>query len=104
MKLWDEFKEFAMKGSVIDLAVGVIIGTAFGLIVSSLVQDVLMPPLGWLTGGLDFKDKVVVIQHAGETHKITGKKIDKDVVIRYGEFLNAVIKFLIVSASIFAAI
>ena len=66
MKLWHEFKEFAMKGNVIDLAVGVIIGAAFGLIVSSLVQDVLMPPLGWLTGGLDFKDKAYVIQKEGE--------------------------------------
>jgi large conductance mechanosensitive channel len=104
MKLWNEFKEFAMKGNVVDLAVGVIIGTAFGLIVTSLVESVLMPPLGWLTGGLDFKDKTITIQKAGEVHKITGKKLEKDVVISYGKFLNAVINFLIVAVSIFAAI
>jgi large conductance mechanosensitive channel len=104
MKLWNEFKEFAMKGNVVDLAVGVIIGGAFGLIVSSLVSDVLMPPLGWLTGGLDFKDKVIVIQKAGEMHKMTGKQLDKDVVISYGKFLNQIINFLIVALSIFAAI
>ena len=104
MRLWQEFKEFAMKGNVVDLAVGVIIGAAFGLIVSSLVQDVLMPPLGWLTGGLDFKDKVIVVQHQGEAHRITGKKLEKDVVISYGKFINAVINFLIVAISIFAMI
>jgi large conductance mechanosensitive channel len=104
MGLLGEFKEFAMKGNVVDLAVGVIIGAAFGAIVSSLVSDVLMPPLGWISGGLDFKDKVIVIQHAGEAHKITGKVLDKDVLISYGKFLNAVINFLIVAMSIFVAI
>jgi|SRR5437016_1403996 len=104
MRLWQEFKEFAMKGNVVDLAVGVIIGAAFGAIVTSLVTDVLMPPLGWLTGGLDFKDKVVVIQHKDEMHKLTGRKLDKDIEISYGKFINAVINFLIVAASIFAVI
>src|SRR5439155_18840041 len=104
IRLWQAFKAFAMKGNVVDLAVGVIIGAAFGLIVSSLVQDVLMPPLGWLTGGLDFKDKVIVVQHQGEAHRITGKKLEKDVVISYGKFINAVINFLIVAISIFAMI
>jgi large conductance mechanosensitive channel len=104
MKIISEFKEFAMKGNVVDLAVGVIIGAAFGLIVSSLVQDLLMPPLGWLTGGLDFKDKAIVIQKAGEAHKLTGRILDKDVVISYGKFLNALINFIIVAIAIFGVI
>jgi large conductance mechanosensitive channel len=104
MRLVQEFKEFALKGNVVDLAVGVIIGGAFGAIVSSLVSDVLMPPLGWLTGGLDFKDKAYTIQRAGEMHKITGIKLDKDVVLAYGKFIDASIKFLIMAIAIFAII
>jgi large conductance mechanosensitive channel len=104
MGLAKEFKEFAMKGNVVDLAVGVIIGVAFQAIVTSMVSDVLMPPLGWLAGGLDFKDKQVIIQHGGDIHKITGKKLEKDVIISYGKFLNAVINFLIVAVSIFAVV
>jgi large conductance mechanosensitive channel len=104
MKIFAEFREFAVKGNVVDLAVGVIIGAAFGAIVSSLVQDVIMPPIGWLTGGLDFKDKIAVIQKAGSTHPLSGKVLDKDVVISYGKFLNAVINFLIQAVAIFALI
>jgi large conductance mechanosensitive channel len=104
MKILSEFREFAIKGNVVDLAIGVIIGAAFGAIVSSLVQDLLMPPLGWLTGGLDFKDKVVMIQKAGTTHPISGRPIDKDVAISYGKFLNALINFLIVAVAIFMLI
>lgn len=104
MRLISEFKEFAMKGNVVDLAVGVIIGAAFGAIVSSLVADLLMPPLGWLAGGLDFKDKVIVIQKAGEAHRMTGRPLDKDVVISYGRFLNALINFLIVAVAIFGVV
>ena len=104
MGLVQEFKEFALKGNVVDLAVGVIIGLAFGAIVTSMVNDVFMPPLGWLTGGLDFKDKAIVIQHKGEAHKITGKPLAKDVIISYGNFINAVINFLIVAVSIFAVV
>src|SRR4051812_37570698 len=104
MRLLNEFKEFAMKGNVVDLAVGVIIGAAFGAIVSSLVADVLMPPIGWLAGGLDFKDKTIMIQPAGATHPLTHNVLPKDVVIRYGQFINAVINFLIVAISIFAMI
>src|ERR1044072_2895632 len=99
-----EFKEFAMKGSVVDLAIGVIIGAAFGTIVTSLVQDVMMPPLGWLTGGLDFADKVSVIQKAGSNHLITGRPLEKDVLVRWGKFLNAIINFLIQAAAIFIVI
>ena len=104
MGLLKEFREFALKGNVIDLAVGVIIGAAFGSIVSSLVNDVLMPPLGWLTGGLDFADKALVIQKAGETHKFTGTPLAKDVVVSYGKFINATITFIIMAIAIFAMI
>ncbi len=96
-----EFKEFAMKGNVVDLAVGVIIGVAFGAIVSSMVQDVLMPPLGWITGGLDFKDKVLVLQPKGAKHLISGKVLTSDVVVSYGKFINATIQFLIQAFAIF---
>src|SRR4051794_16371976 len=101
MKILKEFREFAMKGNVVDLAVGVIIGAAFGSIVKSLVDDVLMPPLGWLTGGLDFKDKTITIQHMGSHHLITGKALAKDVVISYGNFISNIINFLIVAFAIF---
>lgn len=104
MKILSEFREFAVKGNVVDLAVGVIIGAAFGAIVTSLVQDLLMPPLGWLTGGLDFKDKVIVIQKAGSTHPISGRTLEKDVLISYGRFLNALINFLIQAVAIFMII
>jgi large conductance mechanosensitive channel len=104
MKILSEFREFAVKGNVVDLAIGVIIGAAFGAIVSSVVADVLMPPLGWLTGGLDFKDKVVVLQKAGVPHPISGKTFDKDVVLAYGKFINAVINFLIQAIAIFAIV
>src|SRR3954469_19354918 len=100
MRLLKEFKEFAMKGNVVDLAIGVIIGAAFGAIVTSMVGDVLMPPLGWLTGGLDFKDKAFVIQHKGEAHKLTGKTLGKDVVLSYGNFITEVINFLIKAIAI----
>ena len=88
-----EFKEFAMRGNVIDMAVGIIIGAAFGKIVSSLVSDVLMPPLGFLIGGLDFSDLVLNL------HSPIGSL--KPVTIRYGVFLNNVIDFIIVAFCVF---
>jgi large conductance mechanosensitive channel len=91
-----EFKEFAMRGSVVDLAVGVIIGGAFGKIVNSLVTDVLMPPIGILLGGVDFKDLAIELKAATETTQA--------VAINYGLFLNSVIQFLIVAFSIFIMI
>ena len=81
-----------------------IIGAAFGAVVSSLVNDVVMPPLGWLTGGLDFADKNRVIQHAGETHRVTGTVLSKDVAINYGKFINAVIAFTIQAVAMFVVI
>jgi large conductance mechanosensitive channel len=104
MGLISEFKEFALKGNMIDLAVGVVIGAAFGGVVKSIVDDVMMPPLGWLMGGLDFSDKAIVLQHAHTTHPITGKEIAKDVVLSYGKFINVAIQFIIVAIAIFMVV
>ncbi len=93
MKIFKEFKEFAMRGNVIDLAVGVIIGGAFGKIVTSFVNDILMPPIGLLLGGADFKDLKVVLTEA------VGDK--KAAVLNYGMFIQNVIDFVIIAAAIF---
>lgn len=92
-KMFEEFKKFIMRGNVLDLAVGIIIGTAFGAIVSSLVNDVVMPPIGLLVGGIDFSQIKITLQAAqGET---------PEVAINIGVFINAVINFLIVAFVIF---
>lgn len=93
-----EFKEFAMRGSVIDLAVGVVIGGAFGKIVTSLVDDVIMPPLGFLTGGVDFSQLKYVITEANATDGIV------EVAIKYGNFINVIIQFTIIAFCIFLVI
>ena len=100
--MWKEFKEFAVKGNAIDLAVGVVIGAAFGKIVSSLVSDVIMPPIGVVTGGVDFKDYFIVLKPFG-THFETLKDAAaaKAVTLNLGQFINTVIEFLIVAFSIF---
>ncbi len=90
--MFKEFKEFAMRGNVVDLAVGIIIGGAFGTIVSSLVNDILMPPIGLLTGGLDFKALNIPLQN------------DPLVAINYGVFINAIINFIIVAFALFMVI
>lgn len=99
-----EFKEFAIKGNVIDMSVGVIIGAAFGAVVKSLVDDVLMPPLGLLTGGLDFANHFLVL-HGGRTpgpySTLAEAKASGATVIAYGAFLNAVVAFLLVSFALF---
>src|SRR5436190_15958665 len=101
MGLIQEFKEFAMKGSVVDLAVGVVIGAAFGKIVSSFVNDVIMPPIGMLTGGIDFSQKKVVLREA----VMNGDKVvTPENAIRYGAFITNVIDFLIVALAIFLVI
>jgi len=95
MSVLKEFREFALKGSVVDLAVGVIIGAAFNGIVQSLVNDVIMPPIGWITGGLDFSDLVL---------RFPASPLAPDaepVTIRYGRFITALISFLIVAWVIF---
>jgi large conductance mechanosensitive channel len=91
-----EFKEFAMKGNVVDMAVGIIIGGAFGKIVSSFVNDIVMPPLGILIGGVDFKDLAVTLKPATETVAA--------VTIKYGLFINTIIDFLIIALAIFVAV
>ena len=95
MSLIKEFKEFAVKGNVIDLAVGVIIGSAFGKIVSSLVDDVIMPPIGFLMNGIDFSKKKIILKAADEATKAA------EVSIRYGNFINIIIQFLIVAFCVF---
>jgi large conductance mechanosensitive channel len=93
MSILTEFKEFAVKGNVVDLAVGVIIGAAFGKIVTSLVTDIVMPPIGLAVGGVDFTALSVILKEAeGKTPAVA---------IRYGNFLQTVFDFLIVAVSIF---
>jgi len=101
MGMLQEFKEFAMKGNVVDMATGVIIGGAFGKIVSSLVADVIMPPIGVLLGGVDFSDLAVTIQEASKTAEGT---VVPAVVISYGKFIQTVIDFTIIAAAIFLMI
>ena len=93
MKLVDEFKAFAMKGNVVDLAVGIIIGAAFGKIVSSMVADIIMPPLGLLIGGVNFTDLKLVLKAAADTHPA--------VTWNYGNFLQVTFDFLIVAFAVF---
>lgn len=91
MSIIQEFKDFAIKGNAIDLAVGVVIGAAFGKIVTSIVDDLIMPIVGWMTGGIDFSDKTLPIPAT-------------DIVIRYGMFLNALLSFVIVAFAIFMVV
>ena len=96
MKLVDEFKAFAMKGNVVDMAVGIIIGAAFGKIIASMVSDVIMPPLGLLIGGVNFTDLKFVMKAAvGENPAVT---------LNYGNFLQVVFDFLIVAFVVFMMI
>ena len=96
-----EFKEFALKGNVLDLAIGIIIGAAFGAIVSSLVDDILMPPIGLALGGVDFSQLFVVLSGDGEYNTIEQAKEAGAVTWNVGLFLNAVIKFVIVAFAVF---
>lgn len=96
MSLVKEFKAFAMRGNVVDMAVGIIIGVAFGKIVSSLVSDILLPPIGLLMGGIDFSHFAITLKQATETSAA--------VTIKYGVFINTVIDFIIVAFSIFLVI
>jgi large conductance mechanosensitive channel len=106
--MWNDFKAFVMRGNVLDLAVGVIIGAAFGSVVQSLVSDVLMPPLGIATGGVDFKDKFVLLKPgtvvAPPYASLTAAREAGAVTLNYGAFLNTVLTFLIVAAAIFALV
>jgi len=117
MSMLKEFKEFAMRGNVVDLAVGVVIGAAFGKIVTSLVNDIIMPPIGKLTGGVDFKDKFINLDHekltayiAGHTNVTAGHVTLAQVkdagatVIAYGSFLSTILDFMIVAFCIFLVV
>jgi len=102
-----EFKEFAMRGNVVDMAVGVIIGGAFGTIAKSLVADVLMPPIGLLLGGVDFSNMFVTLKDgatAGPYHALAEAQAAGAVTVNYGVFLNSVISFLIVAFAVFLVI
>jgi large conductance mechanosensitive channel len=93
MGMLQEFREFAVRGNVVDMAVGVIMGAAFGKITTSLVNDVMMPPLGMMLGGVDFSDKAVVLRAAEGT--------DPGVMVKYGIFVNTLIDFAIVALAVF---
>ena len=96
MGMMSEFKSFAMRGNVVDMAVGIVIGAAFGKIVSSFVNDVLMPPIGMLMGGVDFKDLAVVLKEAsGEAAAVT---------VNYGSFIQTVLDFVIIAFAIFMVV
>lgn len=96
MGMLNEFKSFAVKGNVVDMAVGIIIGAAFGKIVSSFVGDVIMPPLGLLIGGVDFSNLAITLKHAqGDAPAV---------VLAYGKFIQTVIDFLIVAFAIFLGV
>ena len=101
MGMMTEFKEFAMRGNVIDLAVGVVIGAAFGKIVTALVDKVIMPPIGLLIGGVDFSRLSIVLKEA--TVDAAGKEVPA-VVLAYGEFFNALIQFIIIAFAIFLVV
>lgn len=99
-KFINEFKEFAIKGNAVDMAVGVVIGGAFGKIVSSLVDDIIMPPIGWLIGGVDFSD----LKFTLPAEKIAGGIQMHAATIKYGNFIQTSIDFLIIAMCIFLMI
>src|SRR4051812_24240621 len=101
MSLITEFKKFAMRGSVVDLAIGVIIGASFTGIVNSLVNDILMPPIGLALGGVDFSNFFFVIKGDRAVDTLAAAKAAKDVTINYGLFINAGINFLIIAFVLF---
>jgi large conductance mechanosensitive channel len=102
MSFIQEFKEFAVKGNALDMAVGIIIGASFNKIVQSIVNDLLMPPLGYVIGGVDFKNLRAVIR-AAYTPEGAAAEIP-EVAIRYGMFLNTVIEFVIIAFTVFCVV
>jgi len=101
MSFFSEFKAFAMRGNVVDLAVGVVIGAAFGKIVTSLVDNIVMPPIGVLIGGIDFSDLVLKI---GAPVADAKGVVSGGAIIRYGAFLNTIFQFIIVAIAIFLVV
>ena len=108
MGMIKEFKEFAVKGNVVDMAVGIIIGAAFGTIVKSLVADVIMPPIGLLLGNVDFSNLFIVLKEGAAAAAPYATLADADtagaVTLKYGQFLNTIISFVIVAFSVFIMI
>lgn len=104
MSMLKEFKEFAVKGNVVDMAVGIIIGGAFGTIVQSLVKDVLMPPIGLLLGGVDFSGLFLVLKGEGPFKSVADAASAGAVTVNYGVFINNVISFVIVAFAVFLLI
>jgi large conductance mechanosensitive channel len=105
--MFKEFKEFAMRGNVVDMAVGIIIGAAFGTIVKSLVSDVIMPPIGLVLGNVDFSNLFVVLKHgatAGPYKALADAQSAGAVTLNYGVFLDTVVSFLIVAFAVFLLI
>jgi large conductance mechanosensitive channel len=98
--MFEEFKKFAMRGNVIDLAVGVVIGAAFTGIVNSLVKDIIMPPIGWAMGGIDFSNFFFTVK-GGVFNTLADAQKAGAVTINYGVFVNALINFLVVAAALF---
>lgn len=102
--MWQEFKEFAVKGNVVDMAVGIIIGAAFGTIVTALVEGILMPPIGMLVGNVDFSDIYTVLRDGDPAGPYASLAVAQEagaVVMAWGAFLNTVISFLIVAFAVF---
>lgn len=97
-----EFREFILRGKVVDLAIGVMIGGAFQRIISSLVNDIIMPPLGFLIGGVDFKELRVSISNP--IYDVTGKISSRAVTVNYGAFIQSVFDFIIIAFSVYVAI
>jgi len=103
----NEFKEFAMKGSMLDMAVGIIIGAAFGTIIQSLVNDIVMPPIGLLMGGVDFADLFITLSagaEAGPYATLAAAQEAGAVTMNYGIFINALIAFLIIAFAVFMVV
>lgn len=102
MKSIDEFKKFALKGNVLDMAIGIMIGTAFNRIVTSLVEDIMMPPLGLFLGGLSFSEYKMILRP--EVRDAANKVIATSVSVNYGQFIQVLINFLIIALSMFVAV
>jgi len=98
--MWREFREFAMRGNVVDLAVGIILGAAFTTIVNSLVSDIIMPPIGLAIGGIDFSNLFVTLR-GGSYPTLEAAKAAGAVTVNYGLFLNAMLRFVIVAFAVF---
>jgi large conductance mechanosensitive channel len=102
--MFKEFREFALKGNVVDLAVGIIIGAAFTTIVQSLVNDIIMPPIGVIMGGIDFSNYFLQLKAGPEPVSLEAAKTLGIPVLAYGKFINAIINFLIVASALFLVI